>query len=270
MPYKISVVMPALNEEENIVAAVENAAQAFTKVGVTGEIVVVDDGSRDRTGELVRNLQKQYSFLRMIRHESPMGIGRSFWDGALQATGEIVTLLPGDAENDGYEIMRYLPLMNEVDLVVPYVFNRSTRSPFRRFVSKLYRSIINGTFNTTLNYMNGTVMYRRTILQQLTLKSNGFFYQTELLMKCLRAGYLYAEVPYGLKQRAAGASTALTLKSFYRVAKDYFIVIRAVNFSQGVPTSLVKESISYARTQSFLALPPGTAPDAAIEKSPAV
>lgn len=221
MSPRISVIMPALNEAQNIQRAVRNALTAFEKVGCNGEVIVVNDGSTDETPSLVEALTKHHANVRMLSHARPMGIGRSFWDGVQTATGEIVTMLPGDAENDGYEILRYLPLTDHVDLVVPFVFNKGQRSFARQIISSLYRNGINLLFGTSLNYMNGTVLYRRHILKTVHLKSPGFFYQTELLIRCIRAGYLYAEVPYGLMQREKGKSKALTFSSLRRLIIDF-------------------------------------------------
>lgn len=228
MPYKISVIVPALNEENNIIKAIENIIESFNKVKCSGEIIVINDGSIDRTEPVVRGLIEKYPFIRMICHDKPKGIGASFWRGVAESNGEFVVLLPGDAENDSFEIIRYLPLMDNVDIVVPFFYNKNARSWQRRIISKIYKAIINLSFGMLLNYMNGTVMYRKCVLQTLTLKNKGFFYQTELLIKALKKGYLYAEVPYAIKQRVGGKSKALTLKSLLRVISGYFSTMVAV------------------------------------------
>ena len=77
----ISVIMPALNEEENIVGAIRNVLAAFDSFGIAGEIVAINDGSMDRTPELIREEIKRDSRVRLINHEKPGGIGAAFWDG---------------------------------------------------------------------------------------------------------------------------------------------------------------------------------------------
>lgn len=224
----VSVIMPALNEEKNIREAVCNVAEGFDRFNVDGEIVLVNDGSSDKTGEIASSLAIEYPFLRVLHHERAQGIGASFWDGVRESGGEIVTMIPGDAENDVCEILRYLPLMDSVDIVIPFAYNREVRSLSRRLLSSLYRGIINFSFGMLLNYMNGTVMYRKCILGGVELKSKGFFYQTELLIKCIKKGYLYAEVPYCLKRRTEGRSKALTLKSVLGVNKAYLSTLASV------------------------------------------
>jgi glycosyltransferase involved in cell wall biosynthesis len=230
MSYQISVVMPALNEEANLERAVTETIQAFEKLGIKGELVLINDGSRDRTAEIANSLKQRFPFIQVIHHDQPHGIGGSFWEGSQIAKGEAVTMLPGDGENDPVEILRYLPLMEQVDIIVPFVYNVEVRGRHRRWVSRTYKAIINLSFGLLLNYMNGTVVYRRSVLNSLSLNSRGFFYQTELLIKAIRKGYLYAEVPYALGTRSTGKSKALTLKSFFKLSRDYLHTVYSVYF----------------------------------------
>ena len=90
----LTVVMPALNEEANIVAAIEATLCAFDHYDITGEVIVINDGSRDRTPALVRGCMARDQRVRMHEHESPKGIGVSFWDGVRAASHEFVTMFP--------------------------------------------------------------------------------------------------------------------------------------------------------------------------------
>jgi glycosyltransferase involved in cell wall biosynthesis len=246
--YRITVIMPSLNEETNVGDAVRNVVEAFESFGICGEIIVVNDGSTDDTGKVASDLSARYPFLTVLRHGEPQGIGSSFWDGVMNARGEIVTMIPGDGENDASEILRYLPLLDHVDIVVPYVFNSDVRSFGRRALSALYRGIINASFGLSLRYMNGTVMYRRCVLRGISCRSRGFFYQTELLTKSIRRGYLYAEVPYALGKRAGGASKALTLSSLLKVTSNYLAVITDIYLKgEGDGCVISPESVTSTR-----------------------
>ena len=247
MNYTISVIIPALNEESNLDRALQNVVEVFARLKIRGEIVAVNDGSTDRTQAIIEQWMKRLPFIRLVRHDNRMGIGASFWDGVGSSTGEIVTMLPGDAENDAYEILRYLPMMEHVDMVVPFVYNREVRSRTRRVISKLYISLINLSFGTGLNYFNGTVLYRKCIFDGISLKSAGFFYQTELLVKCIRRGYLYAEVPCALRHRSAGRSKALSLKSLLAVGRGYASTLAAVCFTGAEQTSVHPNSATSHR-----------------------
>jgi len=223
---QISVIMPALNEEKSILDAVNNTLKAFKDFNINGEIVVIDDGSTDRTEELVGSLLKKNKLVSKIKHIYPQGIGISFWDGLDNAKGDIVVMLPGDNENDPWEIFRYLGLLEHVDIIIPFIFNKETRSIFRNVLSYIYRFIINTTFLVNFNYTNGTVLFRKSILKELTYRSNGFFFQTDILIRIVKKGYLFAEVPYRLGLRKEGISKAVTFPSFLQVMKGYLRLVR--------------------------------------------
>lgn len=228
----LSAVMPALNERGNIVAAIRNTLAAFDDFGLAGEIVVIDDGSTDGTGDLVREEAARDARVRLLRHESPHGVGASFWDGVGHARGEFVCMLPGDNENDPWELFRYHRVLEHVDMLIPFVFNKQARSAFRNALSFIYRFIINTTFVVSFNYTNGTIIYRKAILDEIAFRSSGFFFQTDILIRAAKRGYLFAEVPYRLNQRLGGVSKAVSFPSFLNVARGYFRLVRDMYFSR--------------------------------------
>ncbi len=218
----ISIIMPALNEEKNISSAIDDVLAAFKQLNISGEIIVINDGSSDSTPALTQNKIKEHpDAIKIISHDKPQGIGSSFWDGVDLAPGETVCMLPGDNENDPYETLRYLKLMNDVDMVIPFVVNKTTRSKFRNWVSSVYLFIINSAFGMSLNYTNGTVIYKKSVLKSLNYRAGGFFYQTDILVRLIKKGYLYAEVPYRLRTRLSGKSKATSLRSLKAVTKGF-------------------------------------------------
>jgi len=214
--------MPALNEEKNVISAIEDVLSAFEEFKIKGEIVVINDGSTDSTPQLIsRKIEQFPDTIKIVNHSVPQGIGASFWDGVGQARGSVVCMLPGDNENDPREILRYVNLLGDVDIVVPFVFNKAVRSRLRKFLSGLYKFIINTTFLLSLNYTNGTVLYRKSLLEELDNRSGGFFFQTDILVRLIKRGYLFAEAPYCLREREEGGSKAVTFCSLKEVTKGY-------------------------------------------------
>ena len=226
--YQVSLIVPALNEVENLERSVLDILSALKKHQIMGEIVLIDDGSTDGTAELANKLGADHSNVLVLHNKENQGIGFSFWEGSKLASGDVIVMMPGDGENDPIEILRYLPLMTEVDVVIPFVYNIENRSFYRRMLSKVYKAIINLSFGMLLNYMNGTVMYRRSVLLSLSLQSSGFFYQTELLIKAIRNGFLYAEVPYAIKFRTKGDSKAMRFYALFRLIRDYIHALLSV------------------------------------------
>ena len=163
-PSTLSVIMPALNEEESIEQAVRLTLSAFEKYGISGEILVVNDGSADKTREIVARLCATTPSVQLIDHDAPQGIGYSFWEGVKKSNRDVVVLFPADNEIDPDDTLQYFGLMDKVDMLIPFFQNAEVRNRSRRIISSLYRFIVNMSFGTNLNYTNGTVFYRRCIL----------------------------------------------------------------------------------------------------------
>ncbi len=231
--YSLSIVVPALNEEENFKQASESMLADLGTAGIDWEIIIVDDGSTDATGKMADELaRKMGPRVKVIHHAKPMGIGASIRDGVKAAAKDAVTWLPGDGENDPAEVFKYLPLIEHVDCINPFVINKDVRSRSRQRISGLFTTIINISFGTRFNYTNGNVIYRRKVFEAVRQESTGFFFQTECLVKASRAGFTIAEVPIRIRVRAGGESKALTFRSLKSVARDYLRLVAAVYFQR--------------------------------------
>lgn len=250
----ISIIMPALNEQNNIQDAVQNTLQAFDDFAIEGEIIVVNDGSTDSTEDLVKAVIEDDKRVSILTHAQPKGIGTSFWDGIDRAKGEIVAMFPGDNENDPWESLRYYRLLEHVDMVIPFVFNKDVRSLFRNALSFAYRFIINTTFLVYFNYTNGTVLYRKSILKELKHRSTGFFFQTDILVRTVKRGYLFAEVPYRLGARSHGTSKAVSFPSLLQVIRGYIRLVHDIYSTEGrkIRHAFVEDSLSAKRYHESL------------------
>lgn len=247
----LSIIMPALNEEDNIKNAVENSLSALKKYGIDGEVIVINDGSIDKTASIIQMLIKKNANIKLINHNIPCGIGYSFMEGVKISSKDVVVMFPGDNENDPISALEFYSLTNNVDIIIPFIANVEIRSITRRIISSIYRFIINMSFGVSLNYTNGTVFYRRGIFENIKLKSNGFFYQAELLIKALRKGYLFAEVPNILLKRIVGKSKAIKFKSLLQVIKGYLILVYEIHIrrveSKRDYNNLFQKSMSYKK-----------------------
>jgi len=230
----ISVIMTALNEERDVEASIVSVLRVFDDCSIDGELILINDGSTDKTGDIAKALVLKDARIRVVAHDKPCGVGASFWDGVDVAYGKVVVWFPADNENDPWEIMRYHKLLEHVDVVIPFVFNRQARPAFRNILSLVYRVIINTTFHVNFNYTNGTIMYCRQMLKELDFRNKGFFFQTDILIRVVKRGYLFAEVPYRLLERKNGKSKAVTFPSFVRVVRGYWNLVCDYYFKKNI------------------------------------
>ncbi|MFH1306021.1 MAG: glycosyltransferase family 2 protein [Candidatus Omnitrophota bacterium] len=229
----ISVIMPALNEEDNISSAIDDVLSAYNKAGINGEVVVVNDGSSDSTALLADRKAKEFpDKVRVLTHPVCRGIGASFWDGAENARGDAVCMMPGDNENSPEEILKYVHLLDSADIVIPFVTNKEARPALRIFLSFFYRTIVNITFQVPFKYTNGTVIYKKALLENMRGKESGFFFQTALLVRLFKRGCSFTEVPYKLRTRRTGRSKALTLRSLSGTIKGYLRLVKDIYFGK--------------------------------------
>ncbi len=229
----VTVVVPALNEEANLRDAVDSLLTALEQCAADWEILIVNDGSTDSTPILAGELSRRDPRIRVLHHDVPRGIGFSFREGVAASTKDAITWMPGDGENEPQEVLKWLPVLAHVDIVNPFVINRSVRSRGRRVLSTLYLWIVNLAFGTTFNYTNGNVIYRRRVFDVVTQMADGFSFQLECLVKAVRAGFTFAEVPVRLLGRKHGKSKAVSFKSFRAVVRDFLRLFVEVRFRSG-------------------------------------
>ena len=163
-----------------------------------------------------------------------MGIGTSFMNGVIYARSEFVVMIPGDGENNPIEVLKFFnALKDSVELIIPFVVNAKEGGK-RYYASKLFTRIINLIFNTTYNYTNGTVIYKRNLYLKLRPKAKGFFYQTEALikLKTLSETINYVEVPTKINPNSLSrVSRAFRFKTLREIIFEVVCLFWDVNFN---------------------------------------
>lgn len=217
----LSIIIPAKNEEAEIANTVNGAFVALKKYGVLGEVIAVNDGSSDKTQEILRGLLAHYPLLKIITHAESKGLGAAFFSGLQNAHMEYAFLLPGDNENDPESVISHVTDLNEEDILITYVENPEERSVFRQKLSRLYTRILNLSFGYKLKYFNGTSLYKVSEVKKIKLESRGFFFSAEILLKLLKNKASYKEVPIRLTSVKQTKSAALTWRSLKEVARSF-------------------------------------------------
>ena len=197
------------------------------------ELILVNDGSTDQTGPLIDSLAASMQEVMAIHHPSPQGVNQSFLEALDQAHFPYMTLLPGDHAYNTEGLRHMFEAVGTVDLVISYRTNQvETRTKMRVFLSLLYGKIINLLFGNNIRDYHSAVVYPVAITRQIPVESKGYLYGMEMLVKLLRRGVTYVEVPVVLNvDTAPGKSRSLRWKTLVNLLSTLWLLTKSRNES---------------------------------------
>ena len=233
VPHSISIVIPALNEEavlESVVRDIEKQVAASFR---DYEIILIDDGSSDNTGEIMERLAQELPKTRAIHNPHNLGLGASYQRGVAEARCAYMMMLCGDGGMPAASLPPIFAAVGSADIVAPYVTNLKTiKSPVRYFTSRVYTELLNLLFGQKIKYYNGLPVHRVNLLRQLRINSTGFAFQGEILTKLLRSGCSMTEVGVAGAEMTR-SSSALRLKGLINIAKVLLLLVWEVRRFDG-------------------------------------
>lgn len=207
--HSLSIVIPALNEEGGIQGTIDSATGAAECYFDEYEIIIVNDGSTDRTLEIIRENIAKNPRIRVLSHERPWGIGASYHHGRRHVTKTYTVMVHGDNAFDRGTLSNFFSNVGKADVICGYIANPASRSWTRRAISFSYTTGMNLLFCMSLKYFNGLQIHRTKWLQQANIKSDGFGFQAELLIKSIKEGCSYLEVSTTHTERPGGGKTKI-------------------------------------------------------------
>lgn len=218
----ISVILPAYNEEAIIGETVRAVGTVLDKLSPDYEVIVVNDGSRDRTAEVVAELSARNPRVRCISHSQNQGYGAALGTGFASATKELVFLTDGDKQFDVAELSQFLPLAEEAELVIG--FRRPRRDPLmRRLNGWGWNFLVNLLFGYTSRDADCAFkLFHRSILNTLRVRSGGATFSAELLIKARRLGFRIIERRVSHYPRPAGSATGARPDVIARAFRELF------------------------------------------------
>jgi glycosyltransferase involved in cell wall biosynthesis len=205
----VSVVLPVYEEAETIRKLVPGIILKLEGEGLPFEVVTVDDGSRDETLEVLRDLKESYpERLRIARHLYNKGNGSALRTGTRIARGEIIVYMDSDGQHWPEEIPKLLSQIPPYDLVIGY--------RTKAYQGKWYRNVANRFYNRFASWLSGTevkdltsgyrAMRRSVGLHFLHLYPSGFSASSTVTLAFLKAGYNVSFVPITVQPRTQGKS----------------------------------------------------------------
>jgi glycosyltransferase involved in cell wall biosynthesis len=198
----VSVLVPAKNEEGNLELFMQLAAEAFAATpDVRFEVIVVDDGSTDRTWAVLQQLETRYSFLRLARHRASRGIADALRTGYLAARGDVLVFYPADLQFKPEDIPRLTApiLAGDADMVTGFKEGKYEKA----FVSKIYNALSRMLFHVPVKDLNSVKAYRREIMEALPIRPDWHRY---MIVIAAAQGFTVTEISVPLYPRHSGKS----------------------------------------------------------------
>jgi len=217
-----------LNEEGNIEAAVKDIQSYFNSREEKYEIIVINDGSTDSTGDIAERLAKENGSVRVVHHPTNKGYGSALKRGFDISRYKYVFFTDSDRQFDvkGLDILLPLIKTDAVEIIIGYRLKR--KDPFiRRFLSWGYNSLVGYLFDLNVKDIDCAFkIFRKDIFSKIKIESRNFFVNTEILAKARFYGFNVLEVGVPHFPRTAGKTTVtlkqipMTLIELYRINKS--------------------------------------------------
>lgn len=210
MPFDtISAVLPALNEEENIETATLRLAEVLGSLSLKDwEVIIVDDGSTDRTGEIAdRLVAEDPAHIRVFHHNPNLGYAQALKTGFTSARHQLIFYTDSDNQFDVREIKHLLPLIEDADIVNGFRIYRF--DPLTRLVlSWGFNLLVRIMFRIKVRDIDCAFkLFRREVFDKVTIESKKFFVDAEVLAKAKYFGFRTVEIGVRHYPRPAGRSS---------------------------------------------------------------
>ncbi len=227
----ISVVIPAYNEEHNLSFVLQDIHDILTKVGLPYEIIVVNDGSQDKTAEVARGFD-----VVLIDNRRNLGKGSSLINGFVHTKGNIIVTMDADGSHRAEDIPHLIHPLLKNGNVQAAIGSRFVNSIGKRSTSELHlvgNRIINAlilllTGRFVSDSQSGFRAYRRNALMKIKLHSSGFDIESEMTIKFLKKGLAITEVPITCYPRKNGLTRIQPFKDGFNIVRS---IIKAAFYS---------------------------------------
>jgi hypothetical protein len=218
--HSVSFVLPAHNEEANILQAIESTVSVARRYCSESEVIVVDDGSTDGTAEVVKECALRHPQVRLLTHVTNKGYGEALRSGFAAAEGEYVFYTDSDNQFDMSEFPLLLAWADRADVVAG--FRRVRQDPFiRRANAWCWNRLVRALFYVPVRDIDCAFkLYRREPLASIDVESRGAMIDTEIIVKLARRGSMIVEVGVTHLPRTAGSTSGASPKVILRALRE--------------------------------------------------
>ncbi len=216
----LSVVLPAWNEEAVIARTIQAVVETLSQVAPDYEVIVVDDGSTDRTGEIADALAAQNPRIRVVHNRPNRGYGGALIAGFNAVSKELTFFMDSDGQFDIRDIIRLLEHIDETDAVLGYREHRQD-PPLRIVNAWGWKMLMRLLFGLKVRDVDCAFkLYPTKLVRRANVQAQGAMVNTEMLVKLNRLGYKWIEVPINHYRREGGKATGANLRVILRAFKE--------------------------------------------------
>ncbi|MEI8356872.1 MAG: Undecaprenyl-phosphate 4-deoxy-4-formamido-L-arabinose transferase [Pseudomonadota bacterium] len=221
----LSASFPAHNEEDNVGPMIEDLVTALPDFAERFEVIVVDDGSRDRTFERASAIAARDQRVRVIRHEVNRGYGAAVWTGLASGTMDYAFFTDGDRQFDVRQVGDLIARIDGADVVVGWRLDRKDNA-IRIANAHAWNGLIRNLLNVPVRDVDCAFkLFRREVLAGLEIEAGGAMFSSELLARLAARGVRIVEVPVRHLPREHGKSSGgdprVIARAFYELFKLY-------------------------------------------------
>lgn len=228
----LTIYVSCYNEQDYIVDTLNSVCAALLPLDLSYEIIVIDDGSTDRSSELVQHYIDEHPDVRIVfrRNARNKGWAQNFIDGAFIGKGKYYRTICGDNALTIEFIREVLKPLGRADIIIPYYVDAEGKDLFRRAISRIYTALVNLVSGNRLHYYNGLPIHRRYNVMRWHTNTRGFGFQADILCLLLAQGASYIEVATTTVETRQSASNALTWRNMVSVAHTLIdILLRRIS-----------------------------------------
>lgn len=233
----VSVFFPCYNEEANVERTTRAALKACARLFEDYEVIIVDDGSRDRTAEIADRLAAEDPRVRAVHNRPNRGYGGALARGFREARKEYIFYTDGDGQFDFEELETLLPMCSQYDIVSAYRMNRQD-ALHRKLNAACWGALVNALFGIRLRDIDCAFkMYPRRFIDEIEMRSTGALIDTEMLAKARRLGYRIGQFGVRHYPRTAGTQTGANWRVILRAFRELAGLYRHIQATPSVRPS---------------------------------
>jgi len=219
----LTIAIPAYNEAETVEGVAREALKVLAQTGRPHQLLLVDDGSTDGTGEILDRLAATEPAVRVIHHPTNRGFNGAIRTSLCSADTDLVFLAPADGQADLFELPAFLEAIKGCDIAISYRTQRD--DPLvRRLGSVVWYAVINALFGLRLKQIASCLLVRTVVLRDIEFETrlDAGNFLPELLYKAKRKGYTFGWVPSVQHARRAGRSKGWNCRHISRTIVEDF------------------------------------------------